>query len=161
MSAEFVSGVRWSKSVWVVTIFVGLLFSPLLLMPLYSGISTLWVTGATLLVIILAGRLSPRRVIVADGSLTVERLMGRSTFRLADIASAEILPTPDLSYRVWASGGFMGYTGVFRTRALGHFDVLVGDPCQGVLLRFSDRRPLLISCDNPQGLVSVLASLKG
>src|SRR5947209_1371782 len=73
------------------------------------------------LVILLAYAYSPRRYVVSEASIMVERLIGKVHVPLGGLREARVATPDDFSgcIRLWGSGGLFGYYGLYRTASLG------------------------------------------
>jgi len=73
------------------------------------------------LVVLVAYAYSPRGYIVADGSITVKRLVNNVVLPLGSLREARAVSPADLrgAMKLWGNGGMFGYYGVFRTSQFG------------------------------------------
>ena len=95
-------------------------------------------------------------------TLTIRRPAWRKRFDLATLASVE----PDAaamsgSIRLFANGGLFAFNGLFWNRRLGRYRAEVTDPARSVVLRFADRRPLVVTPDDPTGFVAAVRLAAG
>lgn len=139
-----------------VTILVTVALLFLCVMPLWFPLSTLWLAIPALFLLLGMCAQAPVAVVLTDKALVIDRVIGEKRIPFADIERAERLPKPDLSWRLWGSGGFMGYWGIFRSRTLGRFHAYVGRPRQSILLLRRKGQPVIFSCADPDALLSLL-----
>ncbi len=114
--------------------------------------------GAALTVVIfLSGfLLAPRGYTIADGRLTIDRYLRPIEIPLASISAVEPLPAQSVSgaLRTLGSGGFFGYYGRFRNRALGSFRMYATRGDGYVLVRAA--KPYVLTPDSPQRFIETL-----
>jgi hypothetical protein len=82
---------------------------------------SIWIGGLLVLTLVLGYAYSPRGYTVSDQAITVTRLTGNARFPLERIREARQTTADDLRgcIRLWGSGGFFGYYGLFRTSKFG------------------------------------------
>jgi hypothetical protein len=100
---------------------------------------------------------SPRRYIISNGTITVERLFGDAHISLEGISLARTVTKDDLRgcIRLWGNGGLFGYYGLFRTRALGVCSWYVTNRKHGIVVKTASKTVLFSPDDLPGFLASV------
>lgn len=124
--------------------------------PLWFPPSTLWLAIPSFFLLVLMYILSPTSVKLTDKALVINRVVGGKRIPYTDIERVDRVAKPDLTWRLMASGGFMGYWGLFRSRTLGRFNAYIGKPSQSILLMLRDAEPVLFSCENPDEMLVAL-----
>ncbi len=96
--------------------------------------------------------------IEADGKgITLHRLMGFSArFAYRDMISAETCYPSAAGIRLCASGGFFGYWGYFNDIMLGTYVGCYGDRNHCFLIKFANKQPYVIGCENPTEMVEFI-----
>lgn len=157
MKLQYSSPVRLDMMSKVITMIIMTILLVLCLMPVWYPAATLLVSILSVAVLVLLLWDAPLRVGYYRDCLYIRKVAGHTRIPFADIEKAQRLSNPDLSWRVFGSGGFMGYFGIFRNRALGKFKVYVGCPADSVLLTMNSDtfryRHLLFSCDSPDDML--------
>ena len=99
---------------------------------------------------------------VVGGSLRVQRLLWTDSIPLASLSSVDRDPTLTAgSWRLCGNGGLFSFTGWFRSKALGTYRAYVTDFGRTVVLRFHDRRTVVVSPEDPAAFVDAVRRLKG
>ncbi|WP_221032706.1 helix-turn-helix domain-containing protein [Actomonas aquatica] len=141
-------GAPAAKTVKVVTVVVLVL---LILGMVFSGFLGGWLTFVLMGTIALAAAFSVSGYSVRDEEIVVHRLGWATRFPLADLTEVSVNPHAMMgSIRLWGNGGFFGYIGSFRNEVLGRYRALLTNPANGVVLRFGEGRPVLVSPDAPE-----------
>ena len=98
---------------------------------------------------------------VSSSQLQVKRLLWTTNIDLNDLTSVKVTPLGLFkSWRVFGNGGFFSFTGWFRNKDLGTYRAFITDHERGVVLRFSDKKPIVVSPDEPQRFQEYLSELK-
>ncbi len=120
-----------------------------------------WLTPAlrTLPVVLLAGcaLFTVRGYEVADGWLNVRRLLWVTRIPLRTLTDAEWRRGSfGFAWRTCGNGGLYSFTGWYHQRSLGSFRALATRTTDAVILKFSDRKPIVVTPDDPAGLVEAV-----
>lgn len=87
---------------------------------------------------------------VRDEVIVVHRLGWATKLPLDQLTEVSVNPHAMMgSLRLWGNGGVFGFIGQFRNEVLGRYRALVTDPAHGVVLRFGEGRPVVVSPDDP------------
>lgn len=102
-----------------------------------------------------------RAYTVTGDTILVHRLGWSSAVPLCGLESATVSPDAVRgASRKRGNGGFLSYTGTFRSRTLGSFEAFVTDHARTVVLRFRDRpdedQVVVMSPDDPDAFVALL-----
>ncbi len=159
--------VNWDKPARVVTWFCLAVLLLALVLCVYAAItqpgSMALYIGLALLILLVPfyfGLQSPKSIVLTDDALVVRKVVGNATIPYRAIRSCALLRTYS-AVRVFASGGFLGYVGVFWNRALGWHKVLAGSLRQPVCLNLFSGKPYILSCSDNQELLEALKNLAG
>ena len=109
-----------------------------------------------------AGLFMVRGYTVTGDAILVHRLGWSSVVPLDGLESATVSPDAvRRASRTRGNGGFLSYTGRFRSRTLGSFQAFVTHHARTVVLRFRDRadgdRVVVMSPDDPDAFVALLS----
>lgn len=130
---------RWSKGVWVLTIFTFILFiamAGVALLYYYSfddkgGMTYLYLVLAVFFIamLIYITLLIPQKVVVTDEFVKVKRALIPVTIDLKKVTYCRRIDKEEMGQatRIWGSGGFGGYWGWFFHRSTGRFRLFTGD----------------------------------
>jgi hypothetical protein len=122
-----------------------------------------WATGQPVValigvVLVLGGYAwSPRSYRVADGELRIRRLVGTVAVPLSTIIEARRAECDDMTgcLRLFGSGAFFGYYGLFRTSKLGKCHWYLTRRDRVVIIRTAERI-LLLSPDDVDGFLTAI-----
>lgn len=94
----------------------------------------------------------PRGYSITGQDILIKRLLSNIIIDGAEIQAVEAVEKPDIGLRVWGSGGFFGYLGIFR---LGNgYASLYCTRLKNILLIKTRKRNYLISPDDPREFLS-------
>ncbi len=79
---------------------------------------------------------------------------------LRDIERFELFQPTMGAIRIFASGGFMGYWGVFRESDIGRYYGFYGKVSDCFLVKMKIGDKYVLGCDNPQKIVDYIESQK-
>lgn len=144
----------YDRTTKIISLAVGV-FLPAL--GLYTG--NPYLLGLGVLIVLGGYAYSPRRYSLEGRSLVVHRLAGNASLPLEDLRQARRATAEDLrgSIRLWGSGGFFGYYGLFRTSSLGRCTWYVTNRANIVVVETSGKT-VLVSPDDADGF---LAAVRG
>ena len=91
----------------------------------------------------------PRYLIVDSKSIIIIHPIGQTTIRKADITEITPLAPQDIkgSLRIFGSGGFFGWYGIFSNTKIGRYRLYSGD-CKNLYLIRTIKSAYVISCKN-------------
>jgi len=117
----------------------------------------LFITTLAVAVALACFAYSPRGYVVEGRSILVRRLAGQARIPLEDVREVR-RSTPDDSrgcVRLWGSGGFFGYYGLFRSAKLGKFTGYVTNRNNSVVL-ITGTKTALFSPDDVDGFLATI-----
>lgn len=77
---------------------------------------------------------------------------------MADVESVELFQPTMGALRIVASGGYMGYWGLFREGDIGKYYGFYGKASDCFLVRMKDGRKYVLGCNNPAKMVDYIQS---
>ncbi len=117
------------------------------------------VVGAMVIIFLAAFMFSPRRLILNDNTLTIERTVGRRQLPLEDIAEVRrVHVSVDGIVRVCGVGGLFGNIGWYYTRGIGRYFAYMGSTSNLVLITMKSGRKYMVNCVDPESLLITLRS---
>ena len=75
-----------------------------------------------------------------------------------NIESVELFQPTLGAYRLFASGGFLGYWGIFREGDIGKYYGFYGKASECFLIRMKNGDKYVLGCDNPSAMVEYIKS---
>jgi len=99
---------------------------------------------------------------VTNGMLAVRRLLWTTRIPLRTLTDAEWRRGSfGFAWRTCGNGGLYSFTGWYHQKSLGSFRALATRTTDAVILKFSDRKPIVITPDDPARMVDVLKGQNG
>jgi hypothetical protein len=91
---------------------------------------------------------------VEEGCLNVRRLLWVTRIPLKTLTDAEWRRGSfGWAWRTCGNGGLFSFTGWYHQKSLGSFRALATRATDAVILKFSDRKPIVVTPDDPGGFV--------
>ncbi|MDR2840250.1 MAG: PH domain-containing protein [Paludibacter sp.] len=116
-------------------------------------------SSSLLCIVLLFGTLSflPIKVSINDSEITVTKIIGTVSIKIADIQQIERTKAVDTvnSVRIFASGGFWGYIGKLNSPALGDYFSYVTNSADKITIKTNDKI-YIISCNNPEAMINAV-----
>eukprot|EP01041_Mallomonas_annulata_P000231 gene231-416_t len=102
--------------------------------------------------------LKPLYITADADALTIHRMVGPVSFPYSTIFSISMLSNKDMSgsIRTFGNGGLFGYTGKYYNSRLGKMTWYCTQRKNYILLILSDNKKIVITLDNPAGLLMEL-----
>ncbi|MEI6607821.1 MAG: PH domain-containing protein [Verrucomicrobiota bacterium] len=111
----------------------------------------LWPAVLSLVLIIRAALFTIRGYTITTDALLIHRLFWKTRLPLAGLRSARHEPyAMRRSLRTWGPDGVFSFTGEYNNKALGIYRAFVTDKHRTVVLKFSDRRKVVVSPEKPE-----------
>lgn len=149
--------IRPDKASITVTVLVTVLMLFIVSLPIWCSLSMLSLAIPSLIISIAMYAYAPVSVCLTADSVVIKRLLASDVrISYSDIDSMRAVSNPDLSWRLFASGGFMGHWGLFRSRALGKFIAFVGKKSGSILVMRKQNIPVIFSCSNSEAVLKAL-----
>lgn len=154
--------VYWSRGVKIMSVAVAaiLVYSCVMLVTVSgAAVWSLLVVALMAAVVLFAVWWAPLSVSLTDDALVINKMIGRTVIPYADIrVVTPYKVTTDL--RLFGSGGFLGYTGLFSSGRLGRYHSYVGSYSQAFLV-VTDRRKYVLSCEGHEQVIAFLTDKAG
>lgn|GEM_PF-5188082 len=101
---------------------------------------------------------APLSITADEDAVTVRSAMRRIRIPIRDIESVEVFQPTLGAIRICASGGYMGYWGMFREGDIGNYVACYGKASDCFLIRMKNGDKYLLGCENPSSMVSYISS---
>ena len=162
--------VRWSRYVKVMTfIFLPFIFATdvWMLIQLFSADSQLEIYFDLCVFLILTSTIiavfvfAPKEIEVSDFDLCLYRGIGNVKINLFDIVEVSSYKSVGVEIRIFGISGIFGEIGKYRNRKIGNYISYVGDYSQAFLVKRTDGKKYLFSCEDRDEIVLLLKSRIG
>lgn len=125
-----------------------------------SGLRDFYLTISILIVLIVCALLwGAWKIEVNSDFLIMHSPLKSRKLRIRDIEKVELFQPTMGAIRIWASGVFMGYWGLFREGDIGRYYAFYGKSSDCFLIRMKNGDKYVLGCDNPQAMVNYIHSL--
>lgn len=148
--------VEWDNFTCFMTVFILMVYVALcILLPLYTQ-SFCERIILYLLPLILFPCLfwAPNRIGIEGDRLVLRKLIGTFRIELDRIADVGVYDGKELNLRLFGSGGFLGYLGIFKNKSLGKYMAYVGNYSQAFWVKTKNGKCYMFSCENRDLLLS-------
>lgn len=95
---------------------------------------------------------APRYITIDNQFLTLHKILGKIKFPLDSIIEMGIFHPDKSNMRVFGSGGFGGFIGIFKNKIFGYYRAYLGDFKQSFYLKTDKNRYYVLSCLNREEL---------
>lgn len=152
------SRIRYSRFATAVTVVVfGLLFAGCIAS--IHDKRAFFILLAIYLTLIAGGLLyGPAFVEVDKDNIILGSLLRRKKISLRDVESVELFRPTMGAIRIFASGGFMGYWGIFKEGDIGRYYAFYGKSSDCFLVRMRNGDKYVVGCESPDAMVSYISS---
>ncbi len=150
--------VNWDSKVWITTVsLLCLLIAAIVLILAIDMHGWQWVLAVPFMAAIAYCVMkAPIKVRITSTGIELFKIFGKISFpyyRIREISLANI--DSDMNLRIWGSGGFFGYTGLFFNKRIGRFRAYMGSIPRAVLIVLENDRKYVISCLQPDKFVEI------
>lgn len=154
------SKVKLSKFSLIITIFV-LVLMVILALASFQDQEALYVLILFGLMIICGLFFAPKAIVANDKNIIIKAPLNKLTIPLEEIDSVEnfqpiLSPIRATRIRLFASGGFMGYWGIFYDPVIGKFNGYFGDSKSCFLLTKKNGEKYVLGCSEPVEMVEYI-----
>lgn len=142
------------------TVFASIALVTLSRAPRHEGVLVL---GVLAMMVLPGWLLSVRGYAVGQGQLIVKRPLWSTRIDLSGLSEASLMPElgKQFSISLFSTRGFFGMIGYAYKKGLGVYLMYATNLSKAVLLRFSSRKPVVVSPESPEDFLdAVLAEVK-
>lgn len=112
-----------------------------------------------LIILMIFGFLYGPTSIEADNhNVTVHNMLKKFHIPIENIGSVELYQPTMGAIRLCASGGYMGYWGIFREGDIGKYTAYYGKASDCFLIRMKNGDKYVLGCENPAAMVDYINS---
>lgn len=142
--------VKWDNFTRIMTVFILIIYVALCVLLLLHTQSWRERIILYLLPLILFPCLfwAPNRIGLEKDRLVLRKLIGTFHIELNQIADVGVYDEKELNLRLFGSGGFLGYLGIFRNKSLGKYMAYVGDSSQAFWVKTKNGKCYMFSCED-------------
>lgn len=91
--------------------------------------------------------------------LTLISVLKKHRLRMRNIEGVELFQPTMGAIRIFASGGYMGYWGIFREGDVGRYSAFYGRSSDCMLVRMKNGDKYVIGCENKETMVDLIKAL--
>lgn len=114
---------------------------------------------ACLLIVLISALFYAPCAIKADSRyIVMSSILKSRRILMSHIAGAELFQPTLGAVRVFGSGGYMGYWGIFREGDIGRYQAFYGKASDCFLIRMKNGDKYLLGCENPSAMVDYINS---
>lgn len=93
-----------------------------------------------------------------NNNIVLGSLLRGKKIPMSDVDNVELFKPSSCAIRVCASGGFMGYWGIFRETGIGNYYGFYGKPSDCFLVSLKNGRKYVLGCNQPDKMVDYIKS---
>ena len=101
---------------------------------------------------------SPKSINVDDNTLTISTYLSKHKLLISNIESVDHYLPMKGNLRICASGGLMGYWGIFRGMDIGNYMAYYGKSSDCFLVRMKNGDKYVLGCENPYEMMDYINS---
>ena len=101
---------------------------------------------------------SPKSIKVDDKTLTINSYLSKHKLLLSNIENVDYYLPMLGNLRICASGGLMGYWGIFRGMDIGNYMAYYGKSSECFLIRMKNGDKYVLGCENPFEMMEYIDS---
>lgn len=155
------SKVQLSKYAFILTLLINIVLI-ICCVTMYNETPGFWIVLSILCLLLVFGLLFGPTQIVADSKYVIIRsFLKKQKILTRDIASVELFQPTMGAYRLFASGGYFGYWGLFREGDIGRYAGYYGKASDCFLIRMKNGDKYVLGCKNPSEMVDFINSKIG
>lgn len=116
-----------------------------------------WIVFGLLILLLFLGLLyGPAQLTTNPEYVIVKTYLLKHKILVRDIESVELFRPSRGSMRLFASGGYFGYWGIFRDLIIGTYAAYFGKPSDCFLVRMKNGSKYVLGCENPEEMVKYI-----
>lgn len=102
---------------------------------------------------------APIYISVDDNILSIHALLQTRKLKISNIQSVELFQPAMGAMRLFGSGGFMGYWGLFKEGDVGNYVCFYGKSSECFLVRMKNGDKYVLGCKKPEVIVDYISSV--
>ena len=152
------SKVQLSKFAYILTLIINIILI-ICCVSMIRETPEFWIVFGLLTLLLFLGLLyGPTQIIANQDSIIVKTYLLKHKILVGDIESVELFQPTMGSIRLFASGGYFGYWGVFRDGCIGTYAGYYGKSSDCFLIRMKNGSKYVLGCQNPDEMVEYIQS---
>lgn len=100
----------------------------------------------------------PVTIAADEKSVIIKSVLRRQRLDISNIKSVELFQPTMGSIRIFGSGGYMGYWGIFREGVIGRYVAYYGKASDCFLIGMKNGDKYVLGCENPEEMVNFINS---
>ncbi|MDR3286055.1 MAG: PH domain-containing protein [Prevotellaceae bacterium] len=152
--------VKWSLAVKIITAVcaVVLIAAEISLINSIFSDNNIWRIVAVFLIAVALGFIlvAPVSIQIADDHILLKRVLGKVVIYFDNIEKIEYYRHSKHDIRVFGSGGYGGYLGVFSNAQIGKYSAYVGNLSQAFLIQLKNGKNYVFSCENRDFVIETI-----
>ena len=101
---------------------------------------------------------SPKSIKVDDKTLTINTYLSKHKLLISNIENVDYYLPMMGNLRICASGGLMGYWGIFRGMDIGNYMAYYGKSSDCFLVKMKNGDKYVLGCENPDAMIKCIES---
>ena len=114
--------------------------------------------GITLALLITFMLFAPVSIKADDHTITIVHILRKTKIPMTDVVSIERFQPTMGAIRICASGGYVGYWGLFRESDIGRYTAYYGKASDCFLIVTRSGRKYVLGCSDPDSMVAYIRS---
>lgn len=143
----------------ILTTFITSVMAAICVITFHEKVASYTMLAIALFMIIITLIYAPLEIGADPDFVTVRSVTRRQRIPLSRIESVELFKPTLGAYRLFASGGFMGYWGLFREGDVGRYMAYYGKASDCFMIRMNNGDKYVLGCKNPDEMVEYIKSL--
>lgn len=99
---------------------------------------------------------APAYIMADNGNIVLGSLLKKKRIPMSEVEDVELFQPTMWAIRLCASGGFMGYWGIFREGDIGSYYGFYGKASNCFLVRLKNGKKYVLGCDQPDKMVEYI-----
>lgn len=150
------SKIAYSKFSTILTIAVMLLLFVGCIVTVHDEAKFFVILAIYLVMIFCALFYGPAYIKVTPDDVIMGSIFRSRKLPMRNIESVELFQPTMGAIRIFASGGFMGYWGIFKEGDIGRYYAFYGKSSDCLLIRMKNGDKYVLGCENPNGIVDYI-----
>lgn len=101
---------------------------------------------------------APIGIYANENNIFVRSVLKKHTLLMQNVESVELFQPTMGAIRLCASGGYMGYWGIFKEGDIGRYAAYYGKASDCFLVRMTNGDKYVLGCENPRAMVEYIKS---
>lgn len=153
------SKVQLSGYAFILTLVITIVLAAICILTFNETPAFLMVLGILVLLLVFGLIYGPVYITANPDYVSVRSVLKTRKIPVADIESVELFQPTMGAYRLFASGGYFGYWGLFREGDIGKYYAYYGKASDCFLLRMKNGDKYVLGCTNPSSMTAYINSL--